>query len=207
MSVPAGAWVIGRAVSAGYTPIEDAFSAKGIQAIVVLDGNTAIYARGEDELAVVGSSSAVRALEVIRLYRLLQPELVVITAGTYRPAGRTPEGAAIRQILIGAGIPAERVLLDSASRSTREHAKNVTELLREKRVLRFALVTSAVHMRRAMRAFSDAGASPVPAPAPLESPEELLWWPNLSALYRSVEAWHEVFGTLYYFVVPPKPGE
>jgi uncharacterized SAM-binding protein YcdF (DUF218 family) len=82
------------------------------------------------------------------------------------------------------------------SRNTREHALNVSAILRARGMTRIALVTSAVHMRRAMRAFSGTGLKVVPAPAPLQVPAITDWWPRTTALDRSLEAWYEVFGLL-----------
>lgn len=196
MSMPTGAWLLGRLVSYGYPPVEDPAALVDVQAIVVLDGGTARYNREGEELASVTRLSAVRALEAARLYDVLHPRLVVVSGGTYVPRGRTPEGGAIREALLARGVPAARLVLDTASRNTREHAANVSALLRATGVTRFALVTSAVHMRRAMRAFSDTGLEALPAPAPLEAPEAYPWWPTTAAVDRSWEAWYEVFGLL-----------
>jgi uncharacterized SAM-binding protein YcdF (DUF218 family) len=172
----------------------------GVQAIVVLDGDTAYYHRDGKELAVVKRASAVRALEAIRLYRALQPSFVVVTGGAYVSSGEMPEGGAIREVLLAAGVPPERVVLDSTSRNTREHAENVSKLLRAAGVTRYALVTSGVHMRRAVRAFDRSGLKAIPAAAPIELPGRHQWWPSTMALDRSREAWHEVFGLLWDFV-------
>ena len=188
--------MLGRLVSIGYSPVEDQSALADVQAIVVLDGGTARYNREGEELAIVNRSSAVRALEAVRLYNKFQPSLVVVTGGAYASVGRMPEGGAIREILLAAGVPASRLVLDSASRNTREHVVNISALLRAEGVKRFALVTSSVHMRRAIQAFSGTGVQAVPAPAPLEVPEIFPWWPSTAALDRSLEASHEVFGLL-----------
>lgn len=194
MSMPVGAWALGKLVSAGYSPLVERSEMVGIQAIVVLDAATARYGREDVEIAVVTRTSAVRAAEAIRLYRMIQPQWVVVTSGAYRRAGKSQEGEAMRELMVTAGIPADRVVLDSASRNTREHASNVSALLRARGVTRFVLVTSSVHMRRAMRAFSGTGLQAVAAPAPVEEPGAFPWWPNTADLDRSWEAWYEVFG-------------
>ena len=200
MSMPVGAWMLGRVVSIGYSPADDLSLLAGVQAIVVLDGDTAHYHRDGKELAVVKPASAIRALEAIRLYRSLQPALVVVTGGAYVAAGQMPEGGAIREVLLAAGVPPERVVLDSMSRNTREHAENVSKLLHAAGATRFAMVTSAVHMRRALRAFDRSGVKAIPAAAPVEMPGRHQWWPSTMALDRSREAWHEIFGLLWDFV-------
>ena len=106
----------------------------------------------------------------------------------------------MREVLITAGVPADKVVLESWSRNTREHGPNVGALLRARGVTRFALVTSSVHMRRAVHAFSAEGLQVIPAPAPLEMPEHFPWWPSTAALDQSLEAWYEIFGLLRDFV-------
>jgi uncharacterized SAM-binding protein YcdF (DUF218 family) len=87
-------------------------------------------------------------------------------------------------------------VLDSKSRNTYEHGINVSAILQARGVTRIALVTSSVHMRRAVRAFGGTGLDVIPAPAPLEMPSITDWWPRYSVLERSTEAWYEVFGLL-----------
>jgi uncharacterized SAM-binding protein YcdF (DUF218 family) len=169
-----------------------------VQAIVVLDGGARRYNRDGEELIVVERRSAVRALEAIRLYRALKPPLVLVTGDAY--AGRKPKGDAIRELLLAAGIPAARVVVESASHNTRESAANVSALLRVQGIERIALVTSSVHMRRATRNFAVAGLQAVAAPAPIEMPGAFAWWPSVAALDRSCEAWHEVIGLLRDFL-------
>jgi len=196
MSMPMGAWLLGRLVSAGYSSSVERSELADVQAIVVLDANTNRYGVEDIEIAVLSRQSAVRALEAVRVYRRIEPSLVVVSGGAYVRVGKLPEGEAMREVLVAAGVPADRVVLDSMSRNTREHALNVSAILRARGVTRIALVTSSVHMRRAMRAFSGTGLEVVPAPAPLKVPAITDWWPRTTALDRSLEAWYEVFGLL-----------
>jgi uncharacterized SAM-binding protein YcdF (DUF218 family) len=194
-STPAGALFLGRIVSAGYAPVDSATIGR-IDAIVVLDAATQRYRNGTLELALVTRPSAVRALETIRLYHALRPQLVIVSGGANERSGIAAEGAALRDVLVANGVPGDRVSLDSASRDTREQGKNVALELHSKGITRFALVTSAVHMRRAMRAFDDSGLQAVPAPAPLDMPGRFAWWPSTAGLDRSYDAWYEIFAML-----------
>jgi uncharacterized SAM-binding protein YcdF (DUF218 family) len=58
-------------------------------------------------------------------------------------------------------IPHLKVAAEAQSGSTAEHPENVRPLLNQER---FILVTSAVHMHRAIRAFNRAGLNPIPYP-------------------------------------------
>lgn len=197
MSLPMGAWLLGSLVSAGYASPGSRSDLAGVQAIVVLDANTIRYDVDDIEIAVLSRQSAVRTLEAIRVYRRIKPSLVIVSGGAYVRVGKLPEGEAMREALVAEGVPADRVVLDSMSRNTRESALNVSAILRARGVTRIALVTSAVHMRRAMRAFSGIGLEVTSAPAPLEVPAITDWRPRTSVLDRSLEAWYEVFGLLH----------
>ena len=197
MSLPMGAWLLGRLVSAGYSSLVSRSDLADVQAIVVLDANTIRYGVDDIEIAILSRQSAVRALEAIRVYRRIKPSLVIVSGGAYVRVGKLPEGEALREVLAAEGVPADRVVLDSMSRNTRESALNVSAILRARGVTRIALVTSSVHMRRAMRAFSGIGLEVIPAPAPLKVPAITDWRPRTTALDRSLEAWYEVFGLLH----------
>jgi uncharacterized SAM-binding protein YcdF (DUF218 family) len=196
MSLPAGAWLLGRLVSAGYSSQVDASALAGVQAIVVLDADMNRYGPAQIEIVTPTRPAALRAVEAIRLYRTIGPVWVVVSGGSYLRSGKAPEGEAIRRALLAGGIPADRLVLESNTRNTREHPAHVMPILREKGITRIALVTSSVHMRRAMKAFSGTGLQIVPAPAPLEMPRANDWRPRNSMLDRSVEAWYEVFALL-----------
>jgi uncharacterized SAM-binding protein YcdF (DUF218 family) len=196
ISTPAGAWALGRLVASGYTAVADSVALRQVRAVVVLDGGAHRYNSDHVELRVVTRASAVRALEAVRVYGLLDQPVVIVTGGAYVPTGRIPEGGALRDLLIAAGIPRERVVLDSTSRSTREHAITVAPMLRAQGIDEFALVTSAVHMRRAHRAFAGTGLLTIPAPATVERSAAWPWWPQAASLERSHEAFYEVAASL-----------
>ena len=199
MSMPAGACGIERAVAGGYVPISDARALDGVEAIVVMDGGTQRLRSGDFISAAPVLTSVERGLEAARLYRMKPVPLVVVTGGSYEPTAGVPEGAALRGVLIDAGVPADKVLLDDQSPSTAESARNVPALLRARGIVGWAVVTSAVHMRRTVRAFRTNGGAPVPAPAAAVSCEGgSRWWPAPSALERSYQAIYEVFGLTYY---------
>jgi uncharacterized SAM-binding protein YcdF (DUF218 family) len=197
MSLPAGMCGIERLVSLGFHPIEDARTLDGAQAIVVLDGGTVRYERDGVVAAAPLRASATRALEAARLYRMMDAPLVVVTAGSYGAVRGVPEGAALMRVLSDAGVPAGRMVLDQDSRSTNDHARTVPALLASRAIDRWVLVTSAVHMRRALGTFRARGHSPIPGPTAV-CRVSLVPIPLPQALERSYEAIYELFGLVYY---------
>jgi uncharacterized SAM-binding protein YcdF (DUF218 family) len=198
ISMPVVAGALTRLVAGGYARQVAARKLSGVQAIVILDGGTSRTTANGIELAAPSGPSAVRAIEGLRIFRVLDGKpVMLVSGGDFTTAGRTQEGAAIREFLIANGVRPERVLLDTSSRNTREHAAHVPRILRANGVKSFALVTSAVHMRRSMRAFNTAGSRPIPAPAPLQPGSAGGWWPSTAGLDLSLEALHEVAGLLF----------
>jgi uncharacterized SAM-binding protein YcdF (DUF218 family) len=188
-------------LSHGYAAIEMRSEADTVQAIVVLGGGAVTYDEAGARLSTLSDASALRALEGIRLYRLLNPNWMVVSGG---PSGvrAEPESDVMRQALINLGIPPERILEESTSGNTYEQAINLRRLLGNQSIQRFVLVTSEVHMPRAMAVFRHAGLDPIPSPAPEaatgHSSGVRLVLPSLDALRTSQSALREVLGLVYY---------
>lgn len=94
------------------------------------------------------------------------------------------------------GIPADRIMLAPEARDTLEEAQAWQLVLNRSE---FALVTSAMHIPRAMYLFESLGLSPIAAPANYEAigtpePQWRHWLPKARNLYRSEAAWHEYLG-------------
>ncbi|WP_407354018.1 YdcF family protein [Luteimonas sp. R10] len=91
-------------------------------------------------------------------------------------------------------VPASAVMLDDRSGSTRDNAWFTAALAERHGIERILLVTSALHMPRALRAFRDAGLEAVPVPVPEISPRadwHERWLPSRRALWRSSRALKE----------------
>ena len=89
------------------------------------------------------------------------------------------------------GVPASRVLLEERSRSTRDNARYTAELLERHRLRRVLLVTSSVHMPRAMLQFDRAGIDAIAVPVPERARRTTWterWLPSRRALWRSGRA-------------------
>lgn len=118
--------------------------------------------------------------------------------GRYREADIM--GALARQM----GFPASRIMLDRASRTTYQSARNVAAMLAGDRQAPRYLLTSAYHMPRALMAFRDSGqqvcALPVDFRA-IEMPPYEMLTPQLSALAKMTEALHEFIGIVFYRLV------
>ena len=135
-------------------------------AIVVLGGGTVSYRTASGTISELSDSTSLRLLEAVRLYGLLNRPWVIVSGGSPSgDEGAPPETEPMLQELLAAGVPAERIRTDPLSGSTREQAVNLAALLRELRAEPFLLVTSPIHMRRALASFRAEQLAPVPAPS------------------------------------------
>jgi len=189
------------ALDHGYQPIQTGAEAEGSQAIVVLGGGAATYAASGARLSQLSDASSLRTLEGARLYHLLGPQSVIVSGGPSGPTSE-PESDVLRRAMLQLGIPADRIVEERTSGNTYEQAINLSGVLSGLGVTRFVLVTSGVHMPRAMSVFRHAGLDPIPSPAPEQSEadrgsgQSLL--PSLEALRTSQAAIREDLGLLYY---------
>jgi uncharacterized SAM-binding protein YcdF (DUF218 family) len=99
-------------------------------------------------------------------------------------------------------VAPERVLVEPTSRNTRENARQTAILAAEHGLGRLLLVTSALHMRRAVLCFRAEGLDVVPYPTdyvardPTASPSVLV--PSEEGLLEMRRLWREVFGIAGY---------
>ncbi len=145
-----------------------------------------------------------RVLHAWRLFRAERAPIIVVSGGQlpWNDAERS-EAEVIADLLVTWGVPAERIVVEKASRNTRDNAVLTKALLDERGIGQVLLVTSASHMRRALATFVHVGIEAVPAATDQQavpnSMETLLdWMPNAEQLFMSTVALKEHLGWYYY---------
>ena len=105
-----------------------------------------------------------------------------------------------RQFYTEQGVDPSRVLFESASRNTRENAQFVARLLGARCREPWLLVTSAVHMPRAMAEFQAVGCNVTAAPVDYRTADStpLTSYSLARSLVRWQDALHEWLGLLVY---------
>ncbi len=203
LSCPAGVALLTRTVTGGYGPIHVAAEAHGATAIVLLGAGSSNLRAGGRQLPVVTHGSGLRALETARLYRLLSDPLVVLSGGTTeQDSAAAPESAALRAALLALGVPPARIVLESESKNTHDEAVALKRMLRDLHVDQFVLVTSPLHMARAMATFAAEGLHPVPSTAPLSPDREMAPFallPNGASLEIGDSVVYEWLARAYYW--------
>ena len=164
MTSAIGAQLLSAGLSRGLSQVQSRADAPGADAVVVLGaGSTTMSADGQ-VVGLLTRTSLLRVLEAARVSKVIDARVVVAVGGIPRPdLELKPESALLREALVAAGISPERIVEESSSRNTREHARQIPPLLRAHRVRQFVLVTSPVHMRRAVALFRLEGVNPVPS--------------------------------------------
>lgn len=203
LSSQAGAGLFARTLSGGYRPIASSVDARGARVVVVLgSGSINLRASGR-QLSFVNMEAGLRVIEAARLFALLDRPLVIASGGvTERDPAAAPESIALRRGLIDLGIPAERVLLESESKTTRDEVIVIKRMLAERGEREFVLVTSPLHMGRSLRAFAHEGMHPIPSVSllvPETSKPRSLFLPNDLWLHIADSVLYEWLARGYYW--------
>ena len=163
--------------------------------VVVLGGGKS----EDDSLAPVhklAEPSLVRLAEGIRLQRLLPESQLVLSGGSSGMTSSEAETLAAAGVSLGA--PRDHMVLESQSWDTFDEVRMLRAMLGDDR---FVLVTSAMHMPRAMAMFRKAGMIPVAAPtdyrASGEDSDMLSWFPHAQAGLIVERALHEYLGLFW----------
>jgi len=147
----------------------------------------------------LGRASLRRAVEAVRLYHLMGGPEILVSGGPGNPFSPVAEAPVMREFLVGVGIPEEKIIVETRSRTTFE---NVEQLLAMPLKRPLIVITSARHMSRALRVFSAFGEAPIPAPCdfhPLGRPgDPLSYLPSAEAFSASTSALYEYLGIVWY---------
>lgn len=173
-----------------------------------------------DAVVILGGvvdAAATRATGVTQLYgsveRLLDGWEVVRTGharqllyscGVVEPQpGDEPESLQAERLLRAWGVPAERIVVETASRNTRENAVEVARIARERGWTRLLVVTSAFHVRRSAGCFRAVGLPVDFRPVDYRGGDGrgLGWLPRAQSLAKSTEMLRELGGQVVYRVM------
>jgi len=143
-------------------------------------------------------ASAMRFLYGMEKFKKSKAKLLVFSGG--RGAGLVSNAAVMARLARLFGVPEEKMLLESNSRTTWEQALEVSKLLK-RRDLTIGIVTSAIHMRRSLQSFGSFFPKVVPLPF-----DSISWpkWniasliPSSGALSGTSAILHEYLGLAWY---------
>ena len=203
LTTPLGAGALVAGLSYGLAPIQSREEARGADTIVLLGGGADTYTYGGVVIGAFTGGSAFRALEAARVYKLIGARTVIASGGNPEPwHERLPESQLLRDALTQAGVAPGDIVQESTSMTTRDQARLLRSILRARGAERFVLVTSPMHMRRALGAFRREGLDPIPSLAPLASDTEdapALLVPSDQSRYLSDLALYDYAAGIYYW--------
>lgn len=119
---------------------------------------------GVTENCVPNQNAVRRVILAVRLWRDNLAPVILFTGGT-GPSG-CPVAGAMASLAGEMGVPASAVLVEAASASTHENARDSAPLLHSRGATRILLVTDRLHMKRAAASYAhfgfDVGRASVP---------------------------------------------
>jgi uncharacterized SAM-binding protein YcdF (DUF218 family) len=166
------------------------------QAIVVLGGTVSPPSGRSTEINL---GRAGRVWYAARLFHAGKAPLVLLSGGGDLERQAFSEARAMAIFMHDLGVPAQALVLEETSRNTRENAAFSAALLKARGIDNILLVTSALHMPRALALFKAQGLEVTPAPTDFEAGQEppsglLAWLPDAGALNGSALAMKELVG-------------
>ena len=144
-------------------------------------------------------SGADRVWYGARLMHAGKAPVVVLSGGGDLAFSATTEAEAMRDFMQDLGVDNDAMLLEMRSRNTLENARFSADILRENSIGTIILVTSALHMQRALARFKHEGVNVIPAATDHEvsrRPGWQNWLPDTAALDGSARAMKEWVGYL-----------
>ncbi len=141
--------------------------------MVVLGGGTepAISPRTTVEINGAGD----RVIYAAEVYRDGKSEKILLSGGSieWLGDGNTTPADDMAALLLDMGIPQEALILENTSRNTYENALYTKEILEAEGIEQILLVTSAMHMPRAVALFENQGFDVIPLPTDFNVTEKV----------------------------------
>jgi uncharacterized SAM-binding protein YcdF (DUF218 family) len=179
-------------------------------AIVLLGGSTksAVAPRVMVEIGEQGD----RVLYAAKLYQEQKAPLILASGGRIEwLTGGQAEAADMAELLQLMGVPAAAIIQEPNSLNTYENAVEVKKILEKQGIKRALLVTSALHMPRALKVFRHQKIDAIPAPtdflvsdldarAPNRSLQSIIlnFLPDAGHLAQTTQALKEYIGLVAY---------
>jgi uncharacterized SAM-binding protein YcdF (DUF218 family) len=184
-------------------------------AIVVL-GAGAWPAEPPQPCVEIDGATANRLLYAAKLYRDGKAPIVILSGGQL-PWRKmfSPTSAQMAEVIEIMGVPSSAVVQESESGNTYQNATGTKAILEQRNLHRILLVTSALHMPRAMELFRGQGVEAISAPTDFISLPKS-WadssWPDLiisllpsaEALQQTTQALRELLGSAVYRIAGPR---
>lgn len=152
--------------------------------IVVLGGGATLDTPNVNGLGHLSGAAANRLLTGAQLYHILH--IPILVSGGQVMAVTGCEAEISKTILLGLGVPSDKILMEKQSQNTAENARYTQQIMEREGLSRAILVTSAFHMERSVRQFAKAGLAVTPYPGDYQA--NVMEHFNISQLWPSATA-------------------
>jgi uncharacterized SAM-binding protein YcdF (DUF218 family) len=200
-------WLI-KPLERDYPPL-DPKTAPTADVIVLLGGGLGLPLppRKTPQL-VSGSDRLWQAAQLFNAGRA--PHLLIAGGNVFSAPGLKAEAHYSAEVLYAWGVPREKILIESASRTTQQNAENIVPMLEALNAQKILLVTSAYHMHRSvstLRKQLSGEIEIIPASSDIfithnpdgGAPSLFSYLPHPGAFGATQTAVHEYLGLLYYW--------
>lgn len=113
---------------------------------------------------------------------------ILFSGGGHQLVGKETEASFAKDAFERFGVDIKRITLEDKSKNTIENAQFSYEIIKPNPEDKWVLVTSAIHMPRAVALFKKAGWNVIPYPIDYHTRGDYSWSFNLS-IYRGFHAW------------------
>jgi len=145
----------------------------------------------------VVEASVVRVTEAIRLYQQLDEKPIIIVSGYSGLHDPTPGAVMQKRLALALGVKKDKLHMEPTPKDTQDEAVVAKKYIGD---TPFIVVTSASHMKRAMKFFENEGLHPIAAPtnhlADVKYPNYTDFF-SATALRKTNVVWHEMLGLLW----------
>lgn len=188
-----------------YPLTEDKNLAETYDAGIVLGGGMVTIDTDYDRMTFHNNTD--RMLQALRLYKDGKIKNIILSSGSGSMVYRDMlEASLLKRYFVNIDVPDSAIIIDSLSDNTHENAVNTAKILKSKYPEgKFLLITSSMHMRRAIGCFKHEGIEVTPFSTCLITGERELDFghlivPNMEAIGQWDSLIHEVAGYIIYAV-------
>jgi len=175
---------------------------QGLDVVVILGGG--LYPSGPlRQEAGLGEEAYPRLYQGVKYFRQSGAGVLAFCGGPARE-GTENEAEVMRWMAMELGVPEDKMLAETTSRTTMENIANLAGLLPQGQDRQIGLVTSATHMLRSMRGFEKLFPHDQIVPLPVHYTYDPVGWsrayiiPSHGPFKKSCIALHEWIGLLWY---------
>jgi uncharacterized SAM-binding protein YcdF (DUF218 family) len=170
-----------RSLEGRYTPVQNIHP---VGAIILLGGGTESNQSPRSFVEVNGAGD--RVIQAAKLYKDGYAPLIIATGGNivWTNGRATTPAEEMETLLVFMGVPESAIILEDKSQNTYENAVECLKIIRELKITDAILVTSAIHMPRAVQSFRSEDVEIIPYPVDFVVTD--LGWNEL--LHGSVES-------------------